>query len=174
MRAWETNARRVWVVNVGDIKPLEMGTEFFLDLAWDIHRWNESNMDEFYPHIVRRDIDADLADEIAVLLEVYYILNYQRRPSFMGFNRGWYGLPVQDPEFSLYNYGDECQQRVDAFDRLAKKARELGTKIPAYHRDAYYQLVLYPIIGAAELNKKFLYAYKSSVCLLYTSPSPRD
>ncbi len=160
-RAWDTHARRVWIVNVGDIKPLEIGTEFFLDMAWDIKLWDETNLDEFMRQAMRRDIDAELGDKVAELLHDYFTLNYQRRPSFMGFNRGWWGRPILDPQFSLYHYGDECQRRIDAFDELSKKARSLYEQVPPHRKDAYYQLVLYPIIGAAELNKKFLYAYKS-------------
>jgi len=41
------NVRRMWIVNVGDIKPAEAETEFFLDMAWDAKRWNAENAWKF-------------------------------------------------------------------------------------------------------------------------------
>lgn len=71
--------------------------------------------------------------------------------------------PVKDPEFSLFNYGDEVQQRIGAYDQLEKEAEVLYHQMPLYLQDAFFELVYYPVKGASNMNKKVLYAYKSRV-----------
>ncbi|MBN1795511.1 MAG: glycosyl hydrolase 115 family protein [Sedimentisphaerales bacterium] len=161
-RAWDTNARNVWITNVGDIKPTEVPTEFFLQMAWDIDKWNEDNLQNYLIEIAARDFGPQYSREIAGILSEYYRLNFPRKPEYMDFQKGWrIRKPVKDPEFSLWNYGDECEKQIQSFDRLYEKAKQLGEKIPAHKKDAYFQLVLYPVAGSARMNKKILYAYKS-------------
>ena len=160
-RLYETNGRNLWVINVGDIKPCEIGTEFSLQMAWDISRWNEDNLQTYTAALARRDFGEPFAKDIGFILNAYYVLNFQRRPEFMGYNRSYPQGPINDPQFSLYNDGDECASRLEAFDALLKLAEAVNAKIPPQKRDAYYQLVLYPVLGAAKMNEKILYAYKN-------------
>lgn len=161
-RAWETNARRIWILNVGDIKPGEIAMEFALQMAWDITKWNEDNVQDYLAEVAARDFGREHADEIAAILREYYRLNFPRKPEYLDFTRSWNGrAPIADPTFSLIHGGDECQARIDAFEALRAKAGQLARKLPAHKQDAYFQLVLYPVAGAAEMNKKMLYAYKS-------------
>jgi hypothetical protein len=55
------------------------------------------------------------------------------------------------------------QQRIDAYDKLEKQAETLWQRMPEKLKDAFYELVAYKVIGAANMNKKILYAYKSRV-----------
>ena len=60
-KAWEYGAENLWVLNVGDIKPGEIGTEFFLDMAWDPQRWRHDNIRDFLEQWAARDLDARFA-----------------------------------------------------------------------------------------------------------------
>ncbi|MBP8067379.1 MAG: glycosyl hydrolase 115 family protein, partial [Pedobacter sp.] len=42
-KAYQYKADRLWVINVGDIKPAEMETQFAMDLAWDVKKWTPEN-----------------------------------------------------------------------------------------------------------------------------------
>jgi hypothetical protein len=161
MRLYETGGRTLWVVNVGDIKPGESGTEFFLQMAWDINRWNEDNVKTYPATMAGREFGQEFAKEIGDILNTYYVLNFQRRPEFMGFNRSYPAGAVNDPQFSLFNYGDECTKRIEAFEALLKQAESVYDRLPKDKKDAYYQLVLYPVFGAAKMNDKILSAYRS-------------
>jgi hypothetical protein len=39
--------RRLWIVNVGDIKPARSGWKFFLQMAYDANRWTLENQHDF-------------------------------------------------------------------------------------------------------------------------------
>ncbi len=160
-RLYETNGRTLWVVNVGDIKPCEIGMEFFLQMAWDISRWNETNLQEYTSVMAARDFGEPFSKKIGDILNTFYVLNLQRKPEYMGFNRSYPQGPVNDPQFSLWNDGDECAHRLDAFESLLKRAETVYAQLPQHKRDAYYQLVLYPVFGAAKMNEKILCAYRS-------------
>ena len=163
-KAWTYNARSVWMLNVGDIKPAEIAMEFFLQMAWDIDRWDRDAAPGYLHWFAKREFGGKHAGEIADIMREYYLLNYRRRPEHMGFNMpGQKWVPVNDPEFSLVHYGDETQKRIAAFQKLEQRADELYRELPASKRDAYYQLILYPVRCASLLNQKILYAYKSRV-----------
>ncbi|MFA6450711.1 MAG: glycosyl hydrolase 115 family protein [bacterium] len=158
-KAYAFNARRIWVVNVGDIKPAEMGTEYFLQLAWDI---STDPGTAFIPKWTHELFGDEYTSEIFHTMEFYYMLNYQRKPEHMGFNEiFWPNTVVRDPEFSLYNYGDEIQQRLDQFEFIYKLSEETYLKMPISKRDAFYELVLYPVRSSYLMNQKILYAFKS-------------
>lgn len=161
-KAYAYNARTLWVVNVGDIKPGEIGMELFLEMGWDINRWSLNNIGRFLPEWAARDFGPEHANEIADIMARYYQLNYQRKPEHMGFYDKYSILAQnQDPEFSLFSYGDETQKRIDAFDAIERRAAAIFEKLPSDKKDAFFQLVLYPVRASSLLNKKHLYALKN-------------
>lgn len=162
-RAWLQNMNHIWIANVGDIKRREWETEFFMDLAWDIDSWSPETIRSYFETVAMRDISHQHGKEIAGLMWEYYRLATERKPEFMGFNDSqWAGWPpVQDPLYSLWHYADEAERRIHSYQKLQEQANKIREEIPEEASDAYYQLVYYPIAGAAAMNEKWLYAYKS-------------
>jgi hypothetical protein len=162
-RAWLADMDQIWIANVGDIKRREWNTEFFLDLAWNIDSWDASTLHDFFRRVAARDISADHADEIGALMWDYHRLAAERKPEFMGFSEAQWGgfTPVRDPLFSLWRHGDEVARRLDDYQRLADQAKALAERIPPAARDSFFQLVSYPVLGAAAMNEKHLQAYRS-------------
>ena len=62
-KAFENGARKFWMLNVGDIKPAEIGIEFFMQMAWDIDRWRADNLQDFLKTWARREFGARHAGE---------------------------------------------------------------------------------------------------------------
>ena len=56
-KAWRHGADKLWVVNVGDIKPGEIGMEYFLDMAWDPDRRRPDHTRAFLEEWAARDLD---------------------------------------------------------------------------------------------------------------------
>lgn len=162
-RAWLHGMDKLWVVNVGDLKRREWETEFFLDLAWDTDSWTAETLGDFYSTVASRDLSPEHAKEISKLMWEYKRLAAERKPELMGFNRPqWAGWPpVQDPEFSLFHYGDEAQQRMESYQELQSRAEQIAAKLPTEVADAFFELVYFQIAGATALNEKILYAFKS-------------
>lgn len=162
-RAWLQNMNEIWIVNVGDLKRREWEMEFFMDLAWDIDSWSPENIRSYFDTVASRDISEKHANQISDMMWEYYRLATERKPEFMGFNESqWAGWPpVQDPLYSLWQYNDEVQQRIQSYQDLQTRAKKLSEQIPAEAADTYFELVYYPIAGAAAMNEKWLYGYKS-------------
>lgn len=82
-KAYDAGASRLWVINVGDLKPSEIALEFTLRLAWHIDDWTESNVGEYVAALAQRDFGAANKQEIADIVMRYYQVNIARRPEFM-------------------------------------------------------------------------------------------
>jgi len=157
--AYEYNVKTLWVANVGDIKPAEVGIEYFLRMAWDIKPWTSRHTRKFLLSWAARDFGTQYAEPIADILEKYFELGYARRPESMvqGSGKG----PDKWDWFSLDNYNDEAQRRIDAYDELIRKTDVLYAQLPRELKDAFYEMVLYNVKCAGLHNKKVLYAQKS-------------
>jgi len=158
-KAWQYGAKKLWVLNVGDIKPGEIGTEFFLDLAWDPQRYRHDNVRDFLVRWAARDLDSRFADEIAGIMEEYYRLGLTRRPEHLVQARG--KNPLQYSWFSHTQSNDEAMQRVDQYDAIARRAQAIYEQLPTARKDAFFELVLYPVQCASLINRKVIFADKS-------------
>lgn len=158
-RAWDYNARKIWILNVGDIKPAEYDTELFMDMAWNINSIDNSNLSDHLRNWASREFGEKNADEIVSIMNEYYRLAAIRRPEHMGFNmveiwgypRGGL-MPNKIPDFTE----GEAKQRIEDYDRIEKAVIKLSSSIPANRKDAFFQLVEYPVRAASQMNKKFL------------------
>ncbi|WP_299234496.1 glycosyl hydrolase 115 family protein [uncultured Bacteroides sp.] len=158
-RAWDYNARKIWILNVGDIKPAEYDTELFMDMAWNINSIDNSNLSDHLRNWASREFGEKNADEIVSIMNEYYRLAAIRRPEHMGFNmveiwgypRGGL-MPNSIPDFTE----GEANQRIEDYDRIEKAVIKLSSSIPANRKDAFFQLVEYPVRAASQMNKKFL------------------
>lgn len=162
-KAYQTNSKNVWIVNVGDIKPNEIGMSFFLEMAWDPDQFDPLTLEDYYSRFAASQFGREYADEIGEVLRQYFRLGFSRKPEHMGWNGVYPNTPVQDPELSLFFNGDEVQQRIEAYDRLEQKVESLYAQMPERLKDAFYQLVGFKVIGASNMNKKHLYAFKSRI-----------
>lgn len=158
IKAWQYGATKLWILNVGDIKPGEIGLEFFFDMAWSPDRWHHDNIRRFLEQWAARDLDARLAPEIAALMEEYFRLGFTRRPEHLvQYRRGEYSYSW----FSHDHYHDEAQQRLDQYAELSRRAQAVYDQLPIERKDAFFQLVLYPVECAALINEKVIDADKS-------------
>lgn len=99
---------------------------------------------------------GERADQvIADILLAYYDLAFERRPEFMG---GGQTEPTRPNVISGYvrTGGAEAQARLDRYSVLLARAERMAGAIDGARQDAYFQLVLYPVRGAANLNERIL------------------
>ncbi len=165
-KAYELGARRLWVVNVGDIKPIEAGTTLFLRLAWDIHRYGSDAQLTFLRDFYAEQFGAEYADAIAALKDEYFRLCAIRRPEHMGFNRVYFSrstpnTPVQDSDWSHAPENDEAARLLARWLELARRVEAQADKLPREWRDAYFQLVEYPARAGAAMAEKMILAEKA-------------
>lgn len=150
-KAYDHGARQIWIANVGDLKPAEIGTEFFLQLAWDVQRWQPDSIGDFLVSWAAREFGPDGAQEIAAIMNDYYQLNFSRKPEHLQ----WW-LPKEDPRPSPLSE-TEITARLAAFASLVARVAVIEAGLPATKRAAFYQLVAYPVRGAALANERYFY-----------------
>jgi len=148
-QSYTHGADRLWIANVGDIKPAEISMEFFLQMAWDANRWNPDNLPDFLRGWARREFGPENASRIADLMERYYLLNFQRRPEHLQ----WW-LPGAAKRGSDLT-DEEVRRRLESFSLLRQESEAVQRALPAAFHDAYFQLVHYPIVGSALANERY-------------------
>lgn len=152
-KAYENGAKKMWIVNVGDIKPAEYDTELFLDLAWNINSIKSDGLNQYLKDWISREFTPEVAPDLSFVFNEYYRLASLRKPEYMGWSQTEPTTPVKLSDFSK----EASLQRIKAYDNLIRKVDSLAAFVPAERKDAWFQLVVYPVKGAAYMNHKFLY-----------------
>jgi len=134
---------RIWIVNVGDIKPMEFPIEFFMDYAWDPTQWPADKLPDYTRDWARRQFGSIFADSIARILTLYTKYNGRRKPELLS-----------PDTYSLLNYR-EAEKVVADYNALAAQAQSIDGQLPPEYRDAFYQLVLFPVLACANLNELY-------------------
>ena len=141
--AWEHAVKDIWIVNVGDIKPMEFPISFWCDYAWNPDRIGPADLQKYTEQWAAAQFGATHAIEIARILSAYGKYNSIRKPELLDANT-----------FSLVNY-NEFRERLNAWQLLANEAEILGNKLPANTSDAYFQLVLHPVKAMCNLYELY-------------------
>ncbi|UOB14518.1 glycosyl hydrolase 115 family protein [Streptomyces sp. HP-A2021] len=153
-RVHDHQADRMWIFNVGDIKSIETGLSFCLDMAWDVDRWGPDDVEDFLVEWAGRQFGRRHGSEIAAIRTEYYRLAAERRPEF-----------IDKAIFSTVQHGDEAGRRLTAYEQLLDRVRKLGAKLPEPYRDAFYELVEYPVHGAYLMNLKYYWADRNALAV---------
>ncbi|KAK0237300.1 hypothetical protein EDD85DRAFT_837135 [Armillaria nabsnona] len=146
--AVERDATRAWIVNVGDLKPYELSTEFFLTYAWDASLWNPDNLDAFVSSWAQREFglsttDADVVEDVIANLTRF---NARRKPELLN-----------STTYSLVNYR-EAETVVSAWDTLVGAATGIYDQLSEETKPAFFQLVYHPVVASANLGKMLISA----------------
>lgn len=140
--AWEYKVRDIWIVNVGDIKPMEFPISFFLDYAWNPEKIGADDLMAYTEKWATDQFGSQHAKDIADLLAKYAKYNARRKPELLDANT--YSLAT-----------GEWEMVVDEYTDLLIKAETIYSALPADYKDAYFQLVLFPIRACANLYNMY-------------------
>lgn len=149
-KAYNQNARTLWIINVGDIKPQECEFEFCMDLAYDIDAWKPHDAWKYSRYWSAETFGEDVADELAEIRLEYYRLAAGGKPEHITSN-------------DIIFTDAERNTRIAAYEELCRRVDRLRPSVPQALQDAYYQLVEYPVKGAASQNIKALREKQSHV-----------
>ena len=144
-------ADRIWVVNVGDLKPMEFPIEFFLTMARTPERFDQNNLAEFTRLWAEREFGPEHAPEIADDVEQYTRFNARRKPELI------------DPStFTLINY-QEADRVEQEWTSLAASVDKLATELPDDERASFFELVQYPVDACANLAAMYIAAARNAL-----------
>lgn len=137
---YQNGIDRIWIVNVGDIKPMELPIQFFLDLAWNPDKIQHDDIPDYLNHFATQQFGHDQSTEIAdILFNSSKLINI-RKAELLGSNT-----------FTL----TEFQYLIDQFDALQIRSEKVNSSIGTEYRDAYFQLVHHPIEAMNNIYKMY-------------------
>lgn len=152
-KAYDCGADRYWLLNVGDIKPMELGIQTFMDMAWNIHAFDFDTVNRYQANLLTRLFLCN--HKVQSLLDTYYRLAWSRKPEFMGWEFEWDDeahTGLNPTEYSFQNYG-EAQHRLADYRHISDEAERLSDGSAAW-----FEMVQFPMQAAYQMNRKFLMA----------------
>ncbi len=168
--AYEHGVDDMWIVNVGDLKPMEMNISYFLDLAYDYDTWGKdggNKTDAYMEKWVQQQFGDALNQEqqqaVQTLLEDYTWLNGSCKPEV-----------VSSVTYDASNY-NEAQRMLGRIEDMISRAKTYQEVVPERLQAAYFQFVYFPVVASANVAKmqicsglnKYYYNEKSSNANLY-------
>lgn len=142
--AYQSGIDDLWVINVGDIKPKELPIDFIMRYAWNPEAISAEKTGDYMIEWAQSIFGTEYAKDIADIVSKYTKYNLLRKAE------------VQLPDvFSVVNY-HEADRMLAAWKELTAKAEELEHKLSPEAKDAYYQLVLYPVKASAGVAEIYL------------------
>ncbi len=160
--AYAYGANRIWVVNVGDLKPMEYPIQFFLDYAWAPSRTPAGRLPEYARSWAAQQFGAAHAAEIAEVVTTYLKYAGRRKPELL-----------DTVTYSLTNF-DEAETEVADWRALEERAEALAKALPAGYRDAYYELVLHPVLAMANLADLYVTVARNRLYALQGRAATND
>lgn len=153
-KAYAEGIRKLWVLNVGAIKPLEQEIEFFLRLAWEIGKEKTltQDVDAYVADWIDRNFSGGIGTRTARLLNDFSQLTNVRKLENMD----------QDA-FSQTAYGDEAVVRIHRYEEMFREGNEIYSKLPDTEKPAFFQMVLMRIHAAYFTNLQFYYGDRSTL-----------
>ena len=151
--AYDYGIRSIWIVNVGDLKPMEFPLTYFLDLAYDFEAFGTKQVNKTKQYTVQwvqkqfgGVVGEEIIQGIAEVLAEYTRMNGKRKPET---------VTPTTYHIKHYNEAKEVLKKAIALEEKANKYYDL---MPEQYKDAYYQLVLYPTVASVNVTKMQIYA----------------
>ncbi|KAI0509142.1 hypothetical protein F5B22DRAFT_618619 [Xylaria bambusicola] len=149
--AYAHGADRIWIVNVGDLKPLEIPINHFLDMAYDIEQWGVSDVGNWTTAWATREFGPKQAAEITDIMTRFGMYAARRKFEL-----------VEPYIYSVVNYneGDAILQQWQA---LVDDAQAVYDKFGEAYQPAFFEMVLHPILGGQIIHQVHIGAEKNMV-----------
>jgi hypothetical protein len=140
-KAYELNCKRMWIFNVGDIKPQEFELQFAMDMAWNVHSVELENPNRYAQQWGAETFGEAFGQQVYEIKREYFRLAASGKPEH-----------VSHVAYSVA----QMEQRLADYNRLLARVDALEAQIPGRLKDAFFQLIRYPVEGAAAMNVKHL------------------
>ncbi|MDR2814126.1 MAG: glycosyl hydrolase 115 family protein [Prevotellaceae bacterium] len=146
---WQYGVNKIWVVNVGDLKPMEYPISFFFDMAWNPARFNPDNLLQHTEEWCARQFGEKYAKESARLINLYTKYNRRVTPELL-----------DEKTYSLENYS-EFERVTQEYKDLLIDASRVYSLLPHSYKDAFDELVLFPVSACANLYEMYFAVAKN-------------
>jgi len=151
---YDYNVRNIWIINAGDIKPLEMELNYTMDLAYDMEKWGQRNtVKKYREQWLQRQLGGktncsdEVAEGVANCVADFLKISTYRKPEY-----------VKSNMYSNVNYNEAqrilsfCEKTILKADYYYKRYFK-GTRWD----NAYYQIVYYQAVATANVTQMQIY-----------------
>ena len=151
-KCWESGIRKMWVLNVGALKPLEIDTEFFLRYSWEAGKntSNTKDVTQFISRWINRNFSGNFGMDAAEIYNLFAQINNVCKPEHL-----------QSDKFSQNAYGNEAKYRIDILKDLSDRAGKIYQFLPEEEKDAFFELFLMKLQASYYINASFYFADRS-------------
>lgn len=156
--AYENGIDRLWILNVGDLKPMEYPISQFMDMAWNPHKYDVNNITRHTRDWCAQQFGESQADEAARILNLVCKYNGRCTPEMLDKNT-----------YNLEN--GEWQEVVNQYLQLEVDALRQYNSLPAAYHDAYRQIILFPIELMSNLHQMYFAQAQNNA--LYKQNNPK-
>ncbi len=162
MKAYHFDARGVWVLNSGSIKPVEYLTEFFLAMAFDTDAFAKpESIQAYLRDWAGVNFGPEHRDEIASIMWQYYRLAFDKNPELASFSTTFPESSVKQGKFNILDFGDENARRAATYKSIMAASERLMAELPADRKSAFYELVQYTVDAGGAMSLRQLALDKS-------------
>ena len=155
--AYDFGIDKLWILNVGDLKPMEYPIQLFCDMAYRPKSYNLQNVTDHTENFFEKVVGKDLSKEAARI--------YNRNCQYMA------RVTPEMLDVNTYNVQTgEFRQVTDEYLRLETEALRLYLQLPEKYKDAYYQLVLFPVQAMANLYDMYYAQAMNRYCAVNNDP----
>lgn len=162
-KAYDAGADRYWLLNVGDIKPMELGVQMFMDMAWDFDSFSYENANGYQARWLASVFGKKYTDRFQSVLDDYYRLAWDRKPEYMGYEREWDPIPANnDLHDSDYSFEDgSAQKRLADYKRISDECDAVIKELPEGLAKSLFEVLGYSVKSSYQMNLKFLMAQRN-------------
>lgn len=159
LKAYNAGADRYWLLNVGDIKPMEIEMSMFMDMAWNFDAFSYDNANKYQAEWLAKIYGKEYLSQFQHILDHYYRLAWDRKPEFMGYEMEW-----DSPEYSrLYDTDfsfqtGTAQKRLVEYQDICFAYQQIEDAVTPELRPSLFEMLGYSVLSAYQMNRKFLYA----------------
>ena len=165
LKAYTAGADRYWLLNVGDIKPMEIEIQQFFDMAYNFSAFSYDNVNRYQAEWLARMFTSHsslLTSHFQYILDNYYRLAWDRKPEFMGYEMEWDSKEnnrLHDTDFSFET--GTAQKRLLDYENICEAYDMIERNIEPEQRPALFEMLGYAVHSAYQMNRKFLYAQRN-------------
>ena len=158
LKAYKAGGDRYWLLNVGDIKPMELAVQEFFDMAWEMEAFDMERAKDYQAQWLAGVFGKKWEGDFRKLTDTYYRLAWERKPEFMGYEMEWDSQEnnlLHDTDFSA----EERAERLRAYEEIADLCDAIERELPREKKVAFFEVLGFAMKSACEMNRKFLLAH---------------
>lgn len=140
--AYEYGVDRLWILNVGDLKPMEYPITLFHDMAWNPTKYSPKTLFSFTEDFCKRLFGEKEALPAAKILDTASRFAARCTPEML--DKNTYNLE-----------SGEWAKVAGDYEKLAEAARTQYARLDAHAKDCYRELILFPVEAMANLHAMY-------------------